>query len=158
MKNVPVKNTAKARLVIRTFKGEDGLPLMFGPGEVKELSEAALEHPAVKRYVGEKGPLKVLKAGAKTKAPTPAPPPLVPPKETEEPTKPEDDDDDDGAEDDDETKAYYLDAPGITENNVDAVLEAYPTLEDLVDADEDGLVDCGVSKSFVSRVLEWAAS
>lgn len=155
MKNIRVKNTHGVRIIVRTLKGDDGLPLSFGPGEEKDVSEALMAHPVLKRYFGEGRPLQVVQAGAVKKTPAPAPAPTAPvektpPSDPEEPEEPE--------EEKEDLRDVYLRAPGITENNVDEVLEAFPTLEELADADEADLIDCGVSKSFVNRVLEWAAS
>lgn len=153
MKNIRVKNTHGVRIIVRTLKGDDGLPLSFGPEEEKDVSEALMAHPVLKRYFGEGRPLQVVQVGAAKKTPAPAlaaPVEKTPPPEPEKPEEPE--------EEEEDLRAVYLRAPGITENNVDEVLEAFPTLEELADADEDDLIDCGVSKSFVTRVLEWAAS
>jgi len=158
MKNVPVKNTAEVRIIIRTIRDEDGLPLSFGPGEEKGVPEAVLTHPAMKRYLGGTNPLQLVEAGAAKKKAAPAPTPPPPPPPEDPPEEEDEEEEEDDEEEEEDLRALYLSAPGITENNVDAVLEAYPTLEELVDAEEDGLVDCGVSKSFVNRVLEWAAS
>jgi hypothetical protein len=156
MKSVPVKNHAKAKIVVRAILDDDGLPLQFPADKVTPTLEKHLEHPALKRYFengllaleGEKpAKKKAAQAPAPKKPETPPPPPPEDP--------PEEDPDE---EEEDELRELYLDAPGITESNVDAVLEKYPTLDELISADEDDLLDCGVSKSFVKRVLEWAAS
>ena len=52
----------------------------------------------------------------------------------------------------------YLDAPGITEANVDAVLKAYTTVAELATATKNELIAIGVSKNSAKRVISWASS
>jgi hypothetical protein len=169
MKFIPIENITKARVVIRTILGEDGLPLTFAPGEVKDVLESVARHPALQRYIGRalKAPPmtpKVVAPSPKAVIPPPvvAPPPkvVVPPPVVEpiveEPVVEEETSKEDDSNED--NRDLYLEAPGITEKNVDAILEVYPSLADLAVAEDDALLDCGVSKSFITRVLEWASA
>ena len=53
----------------------------------------------------------------------------------------------------------YLAAPGISEENVQAILSAFPTLEALANAHVSAVQDAsGLSKSAARRLQTWAAS
>lgn len=53
-------------------------------------------------------------------------------------------------------RELYLSAPGITDNNVDAVLQAFESVELLAAASKSDLLDVGVSKNSAKKVLGWA--
>lgn len=148
MKLKPLENYSENRIAIGQVRGADGRPFSVEPGEVGYLTPAAYAHPLVKRFLG---------AGLRDyveSAPPPAdePEPIAPPDLDEGKDVRDDGDDEDEGDD---TRALYITAPGITEGNVDAVLEAFPTLDELANAEKDALIEAGVSKSFTSRLLEW---
>ena len=164
MKTIPVINEAKAKIVVRAILDDNGIPLQFPAGVATPVLEKHLENPALKRYL--RPGLLVAQTGGATPKAAPKPEPKKPePKPEPKPESaialPSEDTKSWVMEDEKEEedlRDFYLDAPGITEKNVEAVLKAFPTLDDLAEADEDTLIDCGVSKSFVGRVLEWAVS
>jgi predicted nucleic acid-binding Zn-ribbon protein len=53
-------------------------------------------------------------------------------------------------------RGIYLEAPGVTEVNVDLILKAFPTVADLANASKEDLVGLGVSKNQAKRVVTWA--
>lgn len=139
----------------------------FALGESKKVSPETARHPAVKRYIG-RGLSVVTSEGEEAKvveepkAPAPAPekpkvepPPVVEPiaDETvvEEPTE-EEPQESDGTD----LRDVYLTAPGITDENVDAVLDKFPTYDELAQASKTALTKLGVSKSYASRLKGWA--
>jgi len=50
----------------------------------------------------------------------------------------------------------FLAGPGITESNVDAIMEAYPKFSDLAEASKSSLQKLGVAKSYTKKLLSWA--
>ena len=174
MKFTELQNYTDGRIAITQVRG-----LVFSPGEIKKVHPNTVKHPAVRVYI-DNG-LRVVTEGAaptqEPKAPvqtTPAPvdppaPEVSDPSEDAAPAAPEDTAPDAAPEagDDSATQSndassgdlrdLYVSAPGITESNVDAVLEAFPTVETLKEASKNALVDCGVSKNQAKRVLSWAA-
>lgn len=156
MKLVEVKNDSGARLVIPAIRG-----LAFEPGEVKKVSPATVKHPAVSSYIGRgltlvtssqgeepKAPIPTVavspKPAAKVAEPMPAPePPVVDtPKETAG-----------------NLREAYLAAPGVSEENVQAILNAFSTFAALADASLSDLQEVsGLSKTASRKLKEWAAS
>lgn len=53
-------------------------------------------------------------------------------------------------------RGIYLEAPGVTETNVDLILNAFPTVADLANASKEDLVELGVSKNQAKRAVTWA--
>lgn len=165
MKYVEVKNTSGARLVISAIRG-----LVFFPGEVKKVSPATVKHPAVSSYIGRGLTLVTSSEGEEPKAPVPvttvvpvpavaAPEPVEVP-ETAEPMP---------VEELPETASQqetagnlleaYLTAPGVTEDNAQAILNAFPTFANLAEAPlTDVQSASGLSKSAAKRLQSWATS
>ena len=145
--------------------------LYFNPGETKKVHPATVKHPSVQQYIGSK-----LSTDTKQKAepiapdtqpaPEPAPEPVpedIQPSEVpvEEPvaepaTETEEAPVDTEAGESGNLRELYISAPGITEENVEAVLAAFPSVADLAGTTKKALQDCGVSKNSAKRVLEWA--
>jgi hypothetical protein len=169
MRLVPLRNDSGSRLVFQELLDVDGTILVFEVGQTKNVAPATVAHPAVRRYIGRgltKGednsaPKKAQQAPprAETPIPLPATEPVDEPADelVEESTvsEPEEPADSIGT---DTLRETYLRAPGITEDNVDDTLEAFPTPEDLSGATKNQLIDVGVSKSYVKRLKQWAAA
>jgi len=49
-----------------------------------------------------------------------------------------------------------IEGPGVTENNVDAILEAFASTEALAAASKDQLTDLGLSSSSAKKLISWA--
>jgi len=162
MKRVPLKNITSERLLFPDIRDFD-----FDVDEIKRVQPAMLEHPSVKRRMGTA--LKVVSEQTEDEAPkvvnptAPESPPSKPAVElpladeptaaVEEPT---------GSEPEDETagdtlREAFLEGPGITDSNVDAIMAEYPTLEALAGATKADLVDLGVAKSFAKKLRSWAS-
>jgi hypothetical protein len=174
MKMVELKNVGDSRISVRQVRG-----FALDPGDSKKVPPATAAHPAVKRYIGRGLEL----VGASKEEPkAPAPPVTEPPQTPDSDTEPTPDSDeetgaDEETEDDsneeteedstdeepvDETAGIdlredYLSAPGVTEANVDGLLERYPTLETLAVATKETLCDLGVAKSYTNRLVSWAS-
>lgn len=162
MKYVKLVNLTANRLSFSGLRDGNGRPLRIEPQGFALVHPQVPKHSKVKGLVGTM--LKVVEPGKKVevsaqKAPVKEKPKVKAPvdKKSEEKSekKPEksEDDNEDKVQD---TSEWYLEAPGITEKNVDAVREKFPTSDDLAAAKERELVDCGVQKSFAGRVIEWA--
>ncbi len=157
MKLVPVKNVSGNRLAITQVRG-----LVFSPGEVKMVHPATVSHPAVSRYIGRGLELVEAESTEEPKAPKPSkvvkketPPAPVVAEPTPEPVAdaPEDPPEESGVD----LRELYVSAPGITDRNVDDILELFPTLEELKDASKYDLTAAGVSKSYAKKLREWAS-
>lgn len=156
MKFVEVRNDSGKQLSIPTIRG-----LSFAPGEVKKLSPVTVTHPAVSSYIG-RGLTLVASKGEEPKAPIPtvkteSPKPVAPkpaePKPAEEPPVMEPPKETAG-----DLREAYLTAPGVTEDNVQAVLDAFPTLAELSDASISALQDAiGLSKTASRKLKDWAS-
>lgn len=166
MKLVELKNVTQSRLTITQVRG-----FSLDPGESTKVHPATVTHPAVARYLPPKGKgleLITKDATAKVEPAAPALPPTPAPTVTpleDEPTAVEEETVEETTPEPEETveevagkglRDMYIDAPGITEGNVDGVLSAFPTLEELSEASKDALVDTGVDASYVKRVRKWA--
>ena len=179
MKLVPLKNETTGRLVFPDLK-----EMNFEVGETKRVSPAMLTHPSIARRLGkelsapEQSEVVVPKV-EEPKAPEspPSKPADIEP-EPDEPiavgedspadTEPEPDeptaavnDSSSDPEPEDETagvslREAFLAGPGITDANVDAILNVYPTKSALVEATKRNLNDLGVAKSFTKKLLAWA--
>jgi hypothetical protein len=169
MKYAKLTNLSHARRVYSGLRDGAGRTLVLEAGETKPVHPSVVVHPKIKREI-DAGVLESVLPGAspapKKVAPAP-PPPADPPADNppeEKPDAPEEKPDapeekPDAQEekpDAPELRTLFLEAPGITEKNVATVLDTFSSLQELADADEDDLVDAGVSKSFAGRVLEWA--
>jgi len=53
-------------------------------------------------------------------------------------------------------RAAFVEAPGITDENVDKIMGAYPTIEELAKASKADLVELGMSKSHAKKLRDWA--
>ncbi len=168
MKLVKLTNTSGKRLAF-PVRGPDGTKLVIEPKETKNVSPATIKHPTVSRYIGQglevegdSATTPKQKEPEKTPAPSPAPPaaPISdaepsedePSGELEKPAE----EPAGGNEETDIRVQLLSDAPGVTEDNVDAVLGKYPTVEALSTATKGPLTRAGVSKSFVNRLVDWA--
>jgi len=161
MKMVELKNVGNSRISIRQVRG-----LALDPGESKKVPPATAAHPAVKRYIGRGLELVgAPKAEPKAPAPPASKPSPVPPKVTEPKPEPkvEPETGESEAPDDEgenatvgDLRESFLSAPGITEANVDEILDIYPSMEALADASKEDLCDLGVSKSYANRLISWA--
>jgi hypothetical protein len=165
MKFVEVRNDSGKQLSIPAIRG-----LSFLPGEVKKVTPATVKHPAVSQYIGRGLTLVTSSQGEEPKAPIPtaaapaakpaevpvakpAAPAAEPTPASEPPTM----------ESQKETagnlQEAYLAAPGISEENVQAILSAFPTFKDLADAPVSAVQEAsGLSKSACRRLQTWAAS
>ena len=165
MKYAKLTNLSSARRAYSGLRDGSGRGLVLDAGETKPVHPSVVNDPRIK--AAEEAD--VLKVELPGDAPAPVKRPAAPPKEEtpEEPktepeetepeeTEPEETEPDEAAPADPALRELYVEAPGITEKNVDAVLEAFPSIQDLADAEEDALVAAGVSKSFAGRVLEWS--
>ncbi len=163
MKMVELKNVSIARISVAQVRG-----LALNCGETVKVTPATLMHPAVDKYV-KSGAFKVMgnidKDVTKEEPKAPAPPKPVAP--TPAPTVSEPEATAEEAPQADEVtdeatgmnlRETYVSAPGITDSNVDAVLEAFPTQKELATASTDALVEAGVSKSYTKKLRKWASS
>jgi hypothetical protein len=166
MKFVEVRNDSGKQLSIPAIRG-----LSFLPGEVKKVTPATVKHPAVSSHIGRGLTLVTSSQGEEPKAPIPtaavpvakpavvAPAavpaaPVAEPKPAPEPPVVESQKETAG-----NLQEAYLAAPGISEENVQAILSAFPTLEALANAPVSAVQDAsGLSKSACRRLQTWAAS
>jgi hypothetical protein len=169
MKFVEVRNDSGKQLSIPAIRG-----LSFLPGEVKKVTPATVKHPAVSSHIGRGLTLVTSSQGEEPKAPIPtaavpaakpvaAPAPVpaaVPAAPAAEPTPaPEPPVMESQKETAGNLQEAYLAAPGISEENVQAILSAFPTLEALANAPVSAVQDAsGLSKSACRRLQTWAAS
>jgi hypothetical protein len=166
MKFVEVRNDSGKQLSIPAIRG-----LTFLPDEVKKVTPATVKHPAVSQYIGRGLTLVTSSQGEEPKAPisvaavpaakpavaAPAAAPAAPAAEPKPVPKPP------TMESQKETagnlQEAYLAAPGISEENVQALLSALPTFTDLATATVSAVqVASGLSKSACRRLQTWAAS
>jgi hypothetical protein len=153
---VEVRNDSGARLAIPAIRG-----LVFEKDEVKKVSPATVKHPAVSQYIGRGLTLVTSSQGEEPKAPIPtaavSPKPAAPAAEpTPAPEPPV-------METQKETagnlREAYLAAPGVSDENVEAILNAFPTFKDLADAPVSKVQEVsGLSKSASKRLQTWASS
>lgn len=146
MKLIGLINTSSMKISISQVRDASGRPFMVPPGKIGYVTPTVAEHPAVLRFIGaglEEGD-KIPEPKLAVVASKPEEVPEEQPTEVEEEeTKPD-------------IRDLFLSAPGITESNIELILDSYSSVEDLCDADKDALLDCGISKSFVSRLQDWA--
>jgi len=165
MKFVEVKNDTGKQLSITAIRG-----LVFLPGEVKKVSPATVKHPAVSSYIGRGLTLVTSSQGEEPKAPIPsavvpaAPPvkaaaavttaPAAEPMPAPEPPVMESQQETAG-----NLQEAYLAAPGVSEENVQAILAAFPTFAELAQASLSVVQEAsGLSKKASGKLKDWAAS
>ena len=165
MKLVELKNVSQQRITVTQVRG-----FRLNPGESMKVTPATAKHPAVAQYIPPRGNgLEMVTADTSEKvepiapAPAPAPAPVVEPPVVEEPIAPVEEDEvtqpEEEAEDEvveDSLREVFIDGPGISEKNVDAVLEMYSSVEELANASKDDLKDLGIAASYVNRLIDWA--
>lgn len=183
MKFVEVKNDTGKQLSITAIRG-----LVFLPGEVKKVSPATVKHPAVSSYIGRGLTLVTSSQGEEPKAPIPsaavpttAPVPAPEPEQVPEPVlapvlvpvldvvpaapaaEPMPAPEPPVMESQQETagnlQEAYLAAPGVSEENVQAILATFPTFADLALSSISAIQDAsGLSKKASGKLKDWAAS
>jgi len=167
MKLVELRNTTNSRIVVPQVRG-----LVVDAGQSVKVHPATVSHPAVARYIKQHA-LAVVTADAADVAPPPKTPskPVEPkpkavanPKEESKAPEPPAVVEEPGVEEEkkadepvgSDTKDLYLAAPGITEENLEDVLAKFPTPKHVAEASKSELVDCGIARTFVSRLRSWA--
>ncbi len=175
MKLVELKNYTDKRISIMQ------VGLRLNPGQTTRVPPSTVSHPAVSPYVG-KGlkivPSEIEEAKAEPIAPAaPVEPTKVPAfpvaKEVSDapevplapvaPVAEEEIAPEAPAEkvevpetDGKSLRDAFVEAPGITEENVDKIMGVYPTFKELAAASKMQLSDLGVSKSYAKKLREWA--
>jgi len=178
MRLVELRNTTGKQLVISQLPG-----MVFAPKETKKVSPATLKHPAMSQYIGRG--LELVTSPEKVEPIAPVPPiPVAPvyvapakeispaPIPTPEPVKvlePEpvptfvsiaaavsscEPDETVGTS----LREIYLSAPGVTEENVDALLARFPEIKDVPTAKKFELSDCGIRKADTAALKDWASN
>jgi len=165
MKFPVLRNTTSNRIVIRQVRN-----FVVDAGGTIKVHPTTVSHPAVVPYLKQRQLVVVtdvvaseptVVAPSAPPEPKPVvvekvvePPPVVEPKVQEEsPTEATAQDEEPVVVD---LRALYLSAPGIGEENIDAVIEKCPTMKQLAEASKSALVGCGVSKSDISSLHRWA--
>ena len=160
MKLVRLKNVSGERINIAHVHG-----LALGPGETTKVHPATVKHPAVARYIG-RGLELVEQTDSVTKEEPKAPvtPKIEPPKVISKPVEPiADKEEKTEGSSEPETKILVtgslretlVSAPGITESNIDSVLEKFPTQEALANASRTDLADAGVNPAAARKLIAW---
>jgi len=168
MKLVELKNCTDKRISIMQ------VGLRLNPGQTTRVPPSTVSHPAVSPYVG-KGLNLVPSETAETKVEPIAPTAPVAfqkvvetPKIVEVPKAPVAEEVPEVTEVSAPTKTEtletdgtslrdaFVEAPGITDDNVDSIMSVYPTIEELSRASRADLVELGVSKSYAKKLREWA--
>lgn len=153
MKLIEIQNGSDSRINITQ------VGLRLNPGQTTRVHPSLVEHPAVSPYMGNG--LEEVPETSKTKEE-----PIAPVKETPAPPstsdQTEDEDEEDEEEEEEETdettlRDAFIEAPGITDANVDDIMGVYPTFEDLADAAKEDLIELGVAKSYAKKLLDWIA-
>jgi hypothetical protein len=163
MKYVQITNTSSKRIAITQVRG-----LVLNPGEARMVHPSTAKHPVVSRYissgnlsvtgeVSKEEPAKPKKAVTAPVETTPVQPEPTPEPESQPIATPVPEPEKTVVENDEDLRALYVSAPGVTDENVDAILGIYATVEDLKDASKDDLVELGVSKSYAKRLIDWAS-
>jgi hypothetical protein len=171
MRLVELRNTTGKQLVINQLPG-----MVFLPGKTKKVSPATLKHPAMSQYIGrglelvtspEKvepiapvppipvAPVSTVPAEKIETPPPPVSPEVTSPVSTVEESVP--------SSEPDETvgtnlREIYLSAPGVTEENVDALLARFPEIKDVTTAKRLDLSDCGIRKADTAALRDWASN
>lgn len=156
MKFMELRNDSGKRIAITAVRG-----LVFIPGEVKKVSPATVKHPAVSSYIGRGLTLVISTPGEEPIAPIPTVTKSPEPETVvAEPTpEPEPSVMEAPMETADALQEAYLAAPGVTEENIQAIKNAFPSPSDLVNASLADIQDAaGLSKSASRALKSWAAS
>lgn len=158
MRRTPLTNVTRGQLVFPALRDFD-----FAVGETKRASPAQLSHPTVAPYVGHGLTLgKMSVAAPKVEPKAPVSPPPEPPAPEEPETEPTASTPDEGVDEEPNEGAgetlrdKFVAAPGITDSNVDSIMEAYPTLDALANASKSDFIALGVSKSYAKKLVTWA--
>jgi len=160
MKLVQLKNKTEKRISIMQ------VGLRLNPGQIGRVHPSTVSHPAVAPYVG-KGLEVISEKTAETKVEPIAPavpidPPEVPevpevPETPETPEIPAEVKEDDVSTDGESLRDAFVEAPGITDDNVDSVMSVFTTFEELAAASKGDLTELGVAKSYAKKLLDYAA-
>lgn len=158
MRRIPVTNDTGKQLVFPALRDFN-----FAVGETQRATPAQLSHPTVAPYVGHGLTLgKASVAAPKVEPKAPVSPPPEPPAPKEPETEPTASTPDEGVDEEPNEGAgetlrdKYIAAPGITDSNVDSIMEAYPTLDALASASKSDFISIGVAKSYAKKLVEWA--
>ena len=160
MKLVEHKNCTEKRINIMQ------VGLRLNPGQTRRVHPSMVTHPAVSPYVG-KGLNIVPDNTAKTKvepiAPVASPEPPAAPVVAEVPETPEapkaveetpkEEEETDGTT----LRDAFVEAPGVTDDNVDAVMSVFSSFKELAAASKGDLTELGVAKSYAKKLLDYAA-
>ena len=155
MKLVELKNCTEKRINIVQ------VGLRLNPGQTKRVHPSLVTHPAVSPYVG-KGLNLVPDNTDETKvepiAPvaSPEPPPAAPVVE-EVPETPEAPKEEEKKTDGTTLRDAFVEAPGVTDDNVDAIMGVFSSFEELAAASKGDLLELGVAKSYAKKLLDYAA-
>ena len=154
MKLVQLENYSEMRISITQ------VGLRLNPGQTTRVHPATVSHPAVSPYMGN-GLREVPEETEVTKVEPIAPDKKVePPKEVapapvkEEEAAPEEDEDETVGE---SLRDAYLEAPGITDANVDDIMGVFPSIEELAEASKEDLIELGVAKSYAKKLMAWSS-
>ena len=173
---VLVENVSKSRLPLPK-RGADGRRLVLEPGDTARFTRKELKNPLIARFLGSSlvEVEEVTPVPPAVKQPVVAPAPVVAPPKPEpkpapapepepvvvaEPVVEEEPAAEEVAEDPKEEvdmRSVYLDAPGITEDNVDNVMKAFPSISDIASSSKDKISSNGVSKAYAKRLRDWAS-
>jgi len=159
VKYVKLENLTDNRLSFSGLRDGEGRPLRIEPRQVALVHPRVPDHPKVKGLLGTL--VKVVKSGNEAKVKNKETAPIKEKPELNDKEKLPVKEKTVKEEDEKELTEYvpkelYLEAPGITEKNVDSVFGKFSNLKELASAKEKDLVGCGVQKSFAGRVIDWA--
>lgn len=165
MKLVELKNCTDKRISIMQ------VGLRLNPGQTVRVPPSTVSHPAVSPYVGkglnlvtseiEKAKVEPIAPAVTAKSPV-APSFLVAkevpvaPEASMDPVAPIKKEVVKAETDGTSLRDAFVEAPGITEENVDKIMGVYPTLKALANASKTELADLGFSKSSAKKLREWA--
>ena len=154
MKLVQLKNCTEKRISIMQ------VGLRLSPGQIGRVHPSTVSHPAVAPYVG-KGLVVISEKTAETKVEPIAP--VVPVAPPVVPVVPEIPEASVGVKEEDTSTAgeslrdAFVEAPGITDDNVDSVMSVFTTFEELAAASKGDLIELGVAKSYAKKLCDYAA-
>lgn len=161
---VLVKNVSKARLPMPK-RGSDGRRLVLEPGEEARFTRRELKNPLIARFLGQElkeiaeekpVPPKVEKKTEPAPVPKAAPKPAPAPEPEHVEEEPVVEVPVEDPEEEVDKRGLYLDAPGITEDNVDDILTLFPAVSDIAVATKEDLVSAGVTRTYAKRLRDWA--
>lgn len=171
MKLVELENVSEKRISIMQVS------LRMNPGQKKRVHPTIAEHPSVVPYVGNGLKVNTDEDTVETRvepiAPVASIEPVKPildildvPAETPEtpeivvaPEEPKEE----AVQVEKETdgtslRIAFVEAPGVTDANVDDIMGVFSSFAELADASKDDLVELGVAKSYAKKLLEFAAN